>query len=77
MSAPSASVLSEFVDSYHLWSLVIVFIVLGVHHAVDLGTHLCFRSLGNINEEYYGYKARCLENKRRYAQVSREPVRDS
>jgi hypothetical protein len=70
MSTPSGSLLSEFVDTYHLWSLVIVFIVLGVHHAVDLGAHLWFRSLGNVNEAYYSYKARCLENKRRYEQVA-------
>jgi hypothetical protein len=74
MSAPT-SILSEFIDTYHLWSVLIVFILLGVHHALDLGAHVWFRSLGNFNESYYSYKARCVENRRRYEQVAGESPR--
>lgn len=71
----SSGPLFHFIDTFHLWSIVIVFIVLGVHHAIDLGVHLWFQSLGNVNEAYYAYKARCLENKRRYEQITGEPRR--
>jgi len=75
MLAPPSSSLSQFVDAYHLWSLVIPLFLLGAYHLMDLAAHLWFRSLGNINEAYYAYKARCLENRRRYEQVADHPVR--
>jgi hypothetical protein len=75
MPAAPGSSLSQFVDSYHLWSLVLTVFLLGVYHLLDLGAHLWFRSLGNINEAYYSYKARCVENRRRYEQVAAESVR--
>jgi hypothetical protein len=75
MSAPITSSLSEFVDAYHLWSVVIAFVLLGVYHALDLGLLLCFRFLGDVNEAYYHYKTRCVENQRRHEQFANEPVR--
>jgi hypothetical protein len=75
MLAPPGSSISQFVDAYHLWDLIVLLCLLGLHHALDLGSHLWFRSLGNMNEAYYGYKTRCVENRRRYEQVAAEPVR--
>ena len=69
MPSPPDSALSQFVDAYHLWSLVLPVFLLGAYHLLDLGAHLWFRSLGNINEAYYSYKTRCAENRRRYEQA--------
>jgi hypothetical protein len=75
MSAPSSSFLSQFVDNPHLWDFVILFLVLGVYHFLTITILHGFRFMGEINEAYYAYKARCVENRRRYEQVAREPDR--
>jgi hypothetical protein len=74
MSAPTVSALSEFVDTYHLWVLVIPLCLLGAYHALDLVVYLCFKFLAGANEYYYSYKTRCVENRRRYEQVAGESV---
>jgi hypothetical protein len=75
MPAPPSSSLSQFVDSYHLWSLVIPVFLLGVYHLLHLSAYLGSRLLGDFNEAYYNLKARCLENRRRYEQISTEAPR--
>jgi hypothetical protein len=67
MSA-TPSPLSQLIDAYHLWSLVIPLCVLGAYHAMGIiiqeGFHLC----REVHEAYYTFKTRCRENKRRYEQ---------
>jgi hypothetical protein len=75
MLVPPGSSLSQFVDAYHLWSFVLPVFFLGAYHLLDLAVHLCFKSLGNFHEAYYGYKTRCVEDRRRYAQVANESAR--
>ena len=70
MPAPPSSSISQFVDAYHLWSLVLPVFLLGAYHLLDLAAFLWFKSLGNIHEAYYVYKTRCLETKRRYEQIA-------
>jgi hypothetical protein len=69
MSA-NASLLSEFVDTYHLWSLLVPLCLLGTYEVLHLASYLWFRLRGDFNEAQYGYKVRCVENKRRYEQVA-------
>jgi hypothetical protein len=74
LSAHSSS-LSEFTDSYHLWSVVILLCLMGIYHLAGLLIHLGFRLCGDAHEEYYNFKARTVENRRRYEQVAGESVR--
>jgi hypothetical protein len=75
MLAPSGSSLSQFVDAYHLWDALLLLAVLGVYHFLTIAMLHGFRFLGEVNETYYSYKIRCVENRRRYQQVTAEPVR--
>jgi hypothetical protein len=69
------SYLFQFVATYHLSSLAVLFCLLGLSHALDFAVHLWFRFLANLNESYYSYKARCVENRHRYEQVAGESAR--
>jgi hypothetical protein len=75
MPAPSSSVLSEFIDTYHLWSLVLLLSLMGVYHLAGLLIHWGFRLCGDAHEEYCNFKARTVENRRRYERVVGEPDR--
>jgi len=70
MSAPSGSVFSEFVDTYHLWSLLVPLCLLGAYEVLHLASYLWFRLLGDFNEARCSYQARCVENKRHYERVA-------
>jgi hypothetical protein len=72
MLPSSGSALSQLVDSYHLWDCLILFVVLGVYHFLTITILHGFRFLGEVNEAYYNYRARCAENRRRYKQVVAE-----
>jgi hypothetical protein len=74
MSATTASALSEFVDTYHLWFFILLLCLLGVYHFLDLVVYLCFKFLGGINESYYNYKTHCVENRRRHEKLAGESV---
>jgi len=74
MLAPSVSSLSQFVDTYHLWSLVIPLCLLGTYEVLHLASYLLFRLLGDFDEERYNYRTRCVENRRRHEQVAGESV---
>lgn len=63
---------SEFIDRYDLWSWVILFCLLGVYHFLTVAIWHWFRLLGEINEAYFSYKTRCVENRRRHQQVAGE-----
>jgi hypothetical protein len=74
MSLTRPSILSEFTDSYHLWSLIIPLVVLGILHLLDFTICLGFRFLAHANESYYDYKTRCVENRRRHEKLSGKSV---
>lgn len=74
MSATTASALSEFVDTYHLWFFILPLRLLGVYHFLDLVVYLWFKFLGGINEAFYNYKTHCMENRRRHQQLAGESV---
>jgi hypothetical protein len=69
MFATTSSSLSQFVDSYHLWSVVLLLSLMGVYHLAGLLIHWGFRLCGDAHEEYYNFKARIVENRRRYGQA--------
>ena len=75
MPAAAGSSLSEFTDTYHLWSVIILLSVMGVYHLAGLLIHWGFRLCGDAHEEYFNFKARIVENRRRYQRVTAEPVR--
>jgi hypothetical protein len=75
MSVASASVLSEFIDTYHLWSVVLLLCLMGIYHLAGLLIHWGFRLCSDAHEEYYNFKARTVENRRRYEQVAGESGR--
>ena len=72
---PPGSSLSQFVDTYHLWSLLIPLCLLGTYEVLHLASYLWFRLLGDFNEAQYGYQSRCVENRRRHEQVAGESGR--
>ena len=71
MSSPD-SFLFHFMDEYHLWSWVLLLSLFGVYHFVTVAVWHWFRLLGEVNEAYYCYKTRCVENRRRYEQLTAE-----
>jgi hypothetical protein len=75
MSTPAGSVLSEFVDTYHLWSLLVPLCLLGTYEVLHLASYLWFRLRGDFNEAQYSYQSRCVENRHRYEQVAGESIR--
>lgn len=66
MTAVASSSLSEFTDSYHLWSVIILLCLMGLYHLAGLMIHWGFRLCGDAHEEYYAFKARCAENRDRF-----------
>jgi len=62
--------LSQFVDTYHLWSLLVPLCLLGAYEVLHLASYLLFRLLGDFNEARCSYRARCVENKRHYERVA-------
>ena len=70
MLPPASSSLSQFVDTYHLWSGLILLSLFGVYHILAVGVWHWFRFIGDANEAYYAYKTRRIENQRRYEQVA-------
>ncbi len=75
MLAPAGSSLSQFVDAYHLWYPLLTLSLLGIYEVLHIGFYLLFRLLGDFDEARYGYKTRCVENRRRHEQVAAEPPR--
>jgi hypothetical protein len=65
MPAPASS-LSQFTDTYNLWSPIIFLCVMGAYHFIGLLIHGAFRLCGDAHEEYYAFKARCAENRDRF-----------
>jgi hypothetical protein len=51
---------------YDLLWVVLLLAFAGLCHFFDFVVWTGFKLLGGFNEAYYGYKIRCLENKRRY-----------
>jgi hypothetical protein len=74
LPSPGSS-LSQLVDTYHLWSLLVPLCLLGAYEVLHLASYLLFRLLGDLNEARYTYQGRCVENRRRYEQVAGESVR--
>jgi hypothetical protein len=71
---PTGSSLSEFIDTYHLWSVVLLFSLMDVYHFAGLLIHWGFRLCGDAHEEYYNFKARIVENRRRYKRATNQEV---
>jgi hypothetical protein len=74
MLVPSDSSLSQFVETYHLLYWLILFALLGVYHFVTVAVWHWFRLLSEVNEDYYAYKIKCAENRRRYEHVAGNSV---
>jgi hypothetical protein len=75
MPGPPASSVSQFIETYHLWSVVVLLCALGLYELLSITVWLWYRLLSEAHEAHFGYKTRCVENRRRYEQVAGEPSR--
>ena len=72
MAVSTGPFLLRFVHKNHLWPVVLMLCVLGIHDVLSIGVWSWYQFLTEVDEVSCSYRIHRLENRRRYEQFAKQ-----